>query len=83
MQQPVDRQVDDTKASFAKKLDDCRRYLVDMSNHVPVYRAYNNGFARSIDSNHQITSNAASYQAQIAKGWSGGRRDVRARRLVR
>ena len=38
---------------------------------MPIYRAYNNGFAKGIDSNHRITSNFASYQAQIAKGWSG------------
>ncbi len=38
---------------------------------VPVYRAYNNGNIRGIDSNHRITSNLASYQAQIAKGWKG------------
>ena len=39
--------------------------------YVPVYRAYNNGFQRGIDSNHRITSNLASYQAQVAKGWNG------------
>jgi len=38
---------------------------------VPVYRAYNNGFTRSIDSNHRITSNLAAYLAQVSKGWSG------------
>jgi hypothetical protein len=38
---------------------------------VPVYRAYNNGFARGIDSNHRITSNLASYQATLAAGWVG------------
>jgi FG-GAP-like repeat len=38
---------------------------------IPVYRAYNNGNSRGIDSNHRITSNLASYQAQIAKGWRG------------
>jgi len=38
---------------------------------VPVYRAYNNGFTRGIDSNHRITSNRADYLAQIAKGWVG------------
>ena len=36
---------------------------------VPVYRAYNNGAARGVDSNHRITSSRASYDAQIAKGW--------------
>src|SRR5207253_137199 len=29
---------------------------------MPVYRAYNNGFAKGIDSNHRITSEVASYQ---------------------
>lgn len=37
---------------------------------VPVHRAYNNGFARNIDSNHRITSNAAAIQAVVAGGWS-------------
>ena len=34
----------------------------------PIYRAYNNGFAQGLDSNHRITGDAAVYQAQIAKG---------------
>lgn len=38
---------------------------------IPVYRAYNNGAAKGIDSNHRITTNKASYDAQIAKGWAG------------
>ena len=38
---------------------------------VPVYRAYNNGFARGVDSNHRITSNVAAYQQTIASGWKG------------
>jgi hypothetical protein len=38
---------------------------------VPVYRAYNNGFARGVDSNHRITSNFAAYQQTIAAGWKG------------
>ena len=38
---------------------------------VPVYRAYNNGFSRGVDSNHRITANHAAYLAQVAKGWSG------------
>jgi len=41
------------------------------AGRVAVYRAYNNGFTRGIDSNHRITSNIAAYQAQIAKGWKG------------
>jgi hypothetical protein len=36
---------------------------------VPVYRAYNNGFARGIDSNHRITSDLAAYQQTVAAGW--------------
>jgi hypothetical protein len=36
---------------------------------VPVYRAYNEGFTRGIDSNHRITTSFAAYQAQLAKGW--------------
>jgi hypothetical protein len=36
---------------------------------VPVYRAYNDGFARNIDSDHRITSNAAAIQAVVARGW--------------
>jgi len=38
---------------------------------VPVYRAYNKGFERGLDSNHRITTNQDAYQAQIAKGWDG------------
>lgn len=35
----------------------------------PVYRAYNNGFARGIDSNHRITSDPAGIQQVVARGW--------------
>ncbi len=38
---------------------------------VPVYRAYNNGFTRGVDSNHRITANHAAYLAQVARGWTG------------
>ncbi|MBK9606597.1 MAG: hypothetical protein IPO58_09375 [Betaproteobacteria bacterium] len=38
---------------------------------VPVYRAYNNGFTRGVDSNHRITANHAAYLAQVARGWAG------------
>ena len=41
------------------------------ANLVPVYRAYNNGFARGIDSNHRITSNQAAYLQTVAGGWIG------------
>ena len=36
---------------------------------VPVYRAYNNGFPRGVDSNHRITSNLAAILDVVAKGW--------------
>ncbi|MBK9609015.1 MAG: hypothetical protein IPO58_22250 [Betaproteobacteria bacterium] len=36
----------------------------------PVYRAYNNGFARGVDSNHRITSNPESIAQVVARGWS-------------
>ena len=38
---------------------------------IPVYRAYNNGFARGTDSNHRITSNLGAYQQSVAAGWVG------------
>lgn len=38
---------------------------------VPVYRAYNNGFARGIDSNHRITSNRDAYLQTVAAGSVG------------
>lgn len=38
-------------------------------NTVPVYRAYNNGFIRGIDSNHRITTNLTSIQQMVACGW--------------
>jgi hypothetical protein len=36
---------------------------------VPVYRAYNNGFARGIDSNHRITTSPDALQQVISQGW--------------
>jgi len=36
----------------------------------PVYRAYNNGPARGIDSNHRITSSLAAIQEVVSRGWS-------------
>ncbi len=36
----------------------------------PVYRAYNNGNARGVDSNHRITSSLAAIQQVVARGWS-------------
>ena len=36
---------------------------------VPVYRAYNNGSARGIDSNHRITSSFPAIQDVVSRGW--------------
>jgi glucose/arabinose dehydrogenase len=40
-----------------------------LDNTAPVYRAYNDGFRRGIDSNHRITSNAAAIQEVVDRGW--------------
>ena len=40
------------------------------SGTTPVYRAYNNGFARGVDSNHRITSNLTAIQEVVTRGWS-------------
>ena len=37
---------------------------------VPVYRAYNNGFTRGIDSNHRITSSQGAIAEVVNRGWS-------------
>ena len=37
---------------------------------VPISRAYNNGFAKGIDSNHRITPKAADIADVVGKGWS-------------
>lgn len=39
------------------------------SSMTPVYRAYNNGFSRGIDSNHRITSNLSAITEVVARGW--------------
>ena len=39
------------------------------TNTTPIYRAYNNGFSKSIDSNHRITSDQAAIQEVVARGW--------------
>ncbi|MCE9550285.1 MAG: hypothetical protein K8R50_04675 [Betaproteobacteria bacterium] len=39
------------------------------SETVPVYRAYNNGFARGVDSNHRISTATAAIQEVVARGW--------------
>lgn len=36
---------------------------------VPVYRAYNQGYARTIDSNHRIVANRAAIAEVVARGW--------------
>jgi len=36
---------------------------------VPVYRAYNNGFSRHVDSNHRITNNQQAIADVVARGW--------------
>jgi hypothetical protein len=36
----------------------------------PIYRAYNNGYARN-DSNHRYTTSATIYSQMVAAGWSG------------
>ena len=41
------------------------------SNLIPVYRAYNNGYSRGIDSNHRITSDYTSYVNTVNRGWKG------------
>ncbi|KAB2839506.1 MAG: hypothetical protein F9K47_15770 [Burkholderiales bacterium] len=35
----------------------------------PVYRAYNDGFARGIDSNHRIVGSAAAVEEVVRRGW--------------
>ena len=39
------------------------------TNTSPLYRAYNNGFSRGIDSNHRITRDQAAIQEVMARGW--------------
>ena len=36
---------------------------------MPVYRAYNNGFGRGIDSNHRITTDRSAIAQVVARGW--------------
>lgn len=36
---------------------------------VAVYRAYNNGFARHVDSNHRITTSITAINEVVARGW--------------
>ncbi len=39
------------------------------TNTSPVYRAYNNGFSRGIDSNHRIVNDQTAIQEVVARGW--------------
>jgi DNA-binding beta-propeller fold protein YncE len=39
------------------------------ANTTPIYRAYNNGPKRGVDSNHRLSSNLAAIQSMTAKGW--------------
>ncbi|MCE9551643.1 MAG: YncE family protein [Betaproteobacteria bacterium] len=39
------------------------------SGLLPVYRAYNNGFARGVDSNHRISASQAAIQEVINRSW--------------
>jgi alpha-tubulin suppressor-like RCC1 family protein len=36
---------------------------------IPVYRAYNNGASRGIDSNHRISTNKGAIDAVVTRGW--------------
>lgn len=36
----------------------------------PVYRAYNNGSSRGVDSNHRITASKAAIQEVVSRGWT-------------
>jgi len=40
------------------------------SGTTPVYRAYNNGSTRGVDSNHRITSSLTAIQEVVSRGWS-------------
>jgi hypothetical protein len=39
------------------------------AGNVAVYRAYNNGFSRGVDSNHRITADPAAIQQVVNRGW--------------
>ena len=41
------------------------------NNLTPIYRLYNRGSERGMDSNHRHVSNLAEYAAMQAKGWAG------------
>jgi hypothetical protein len=35
----------------------------------PIYRAYNNGYARGVDSNHRMSAHQSAIQEVVARGW--------------
>ena len=37
---------------------------------LPVYRAYNNGFARGVDSNHRLSTSRAAIDEVVKRGWN-------------
>lgn len=41
------------------------------SGLVAVYRAYNNGLSRGVESNHRLTTSLSAYQETVNQGWSG------------
>jgi hypothetical protein len=41
------------------------------TNLASVFRLYNNGFARGVDSNHRYVTDAALYAQMQERGWSG------------
>ncbi len=38
--------------------------------HIPIYRTYNNGYARGVDSNHRFVADHAEIDKLVAKGWA-------------
>lgn len=38
-------------------------------NTFPIYRAYNNGASRGVDSNHRLTQSSAAIQEVVKRGW--------------
>lgn len=40
------------------------------AGRIPIYRAYNNGFARGVDSNHRISPRLADIQQVVARAWT-------------
>lgn len=40
------------------------------TSSTPIYRAYNNGFARGVDSNHRIAASLTAIQEVVTRGWT-------------